>query len=58
MLPELENINGTIKAAVIVGEISAIFCASSSEKLRQAGRSFWRGGVLMAVVLGIVVMGS
>ena len=35
MLPEMENISGTISAAVMVGEISAMFCASSSLKFRQ-----------------------
>ena len=37
MFPELENMSGTINAAVMVGEISAIFCASSSTKLRTCG---------------------
>ena len=39
MLPVFENISGTINAAVIVGEMSAIFCASNSTKLRQCGLS-------------------
>src|SRR5579862_3917014 len=38
--PEFENIKGTISAAVIVGEMSAIFWASSSMKLRQLGLSW------------------
>src|ERR1700677_2584869 len=39
--PELENIRGTINAAVMVGEISAMFCASSSMKFRQFGLSWF-----------------
>ena len=38
-LPVFENIKGTISAAVMVGEISAMFCASSSTKFRQFGLS-------------------
>src|SRR5260370_32808666 len=41
MFPVLENMSGTISAAVIVGEISAMFCASSSTKFRQFGRSLF-----------------
>src|ERR1700756_5096624 len=40
MFPVFENISGTINAAVMVGEISAMFCASSSRKFRQFGLSF------------------
>src|SRR5271154_6186507 len=47
MFPAFENIRGTIKAAVIVGEIKAIFCANNSTKLRQCGLSLFSGCVLM-----------
>src|ERR1700678_4501289 len=51
MFPLLENIRGTIKAAVIVGEITAMFCANNSAKLRQCGLSLFSGCVLMVVFL-------
>jgi hypothetical protein len=57
MLPELENMSGTIRAAVMVGEISAMFCANSSQKLRHEDLSLPVGGVLMGISLGIDVMG-
>jgi hypothetical protein len=34
--PVFENISGTISAAVIVGEMSAMFCASNSTKFRHS----------------------
>ncbi len=37
MFPELENISGTISAAVMVGEMTPMFCAKSSVKLRTPG---------------------
>jgi hypothetical protein len=43
----LLNINGTISAAVIVGEISAMFCASNSAKFKHAGLSLF--SVLMVL---------
>jgi hypothetical protein len=39
MLPVVENISGTISAAVMVGEMTAMFCATSSTRLRQCGLS-------------------
>src|SRR5258708_4924379 len=40
MFPVLENISGTINAAVMVGDIRAMFCASNSTKFRQFGLSW------------------
>src|SRR5580698_3550827 len=37
--PVFENISGTMSAAVMVGEMRAMFCASSSTKFRQFVRS-------------------
>jgi GntR family transcriptional regulator/MocR family aminotransferase len=45
-LPVLENITGMMSAAVMVGEIKAIACASNSEKLRQLERSVFSIGDL------------
>ncbi len=47
-LPVFENIRGTISAAVMVGEMSAMFCASSSTKFRQFALSF---GSILSVVM-------
>ena len=47
MFPVLENISGTISTAVIVGEMSAMFCATSSLKFRQFALSW---GVLVIAV--------
>src|SRR5271154_2795312 len=41
MLPVVPYISGTISAAVMVGEISAMFCASSSLKFKQFARSLF-----------------
>ena len=35
------NISGTMSAAVMVGEMSAMFCASSSMKFRQLARGLF-----------------